>query len=108
MGLNAFQVGWQAFNLLSGRWRVRRRAQQLVTKGLGLIPLAILLGPPKHRYLEPNPAGTGGLPAGLDLDVINHGIFTALLVVALIVGIQFVWELWKSRKPLAEAIGAAL
>jgi hypothetical protein len=35
-------------------------------------------------------------PAGFDLETTNHGILQALTLLAVIVGIQFVWAAWKA------------
>jgi hypothetical protein len=94
---NVIQLTWQGLHLLSGKWRIRGTVHHLVTKGLGIVPIAILLAAPGRRFLELNPAEAGRLPSGFDFAKINHDLFGGVVVIALIVGIQFAWDMWKAR-----------
>jgi hypothetical protein len=96
VAFGVLQLAWQGLDLLNGTWRIRSTVQRIVTKGLSIVPLAILLGAPGHRYIELNPAEAGRLPTGFNFDQVNHALFSGLTVVALIVSIQFVWGVWKA------------
>jgi hypothetical protein len=93
---NAVQLTVHAYNLYSGRWRTRQVFQSLVLKALGIVPIAILVAAPGHRYLELNPAEAARLPVGFDFEKLNQALFTGVEVLAFIVAIQFAWELWKA------------
>jgi len=90
------QLVWQGFNLTRGTWRIKSRAQHLITKGLSILPIAILIAAPGRRYIELNPAEAGRLPAGFDFAAINHNLFTGIMILGIIVVLQFAWDLWKA------------
>ncbi len=98
VGFNLIQIALHGYNLLTGAWRRRRPIQQLFTKALSIVPTAILVAAPGHRYLELNPAEAGRLPAGFDFDKLNQALFTGVEVLIFIVAIQFVWDLWKAMR----------
>jgi hypothetical protein len=100
---NLIQLAWQGFNLVRGSWRIRSRAQHLITKGMGIVPISIMAFAPGHRYIELNPAYADRLPAGFSFDTVNHGLFGAVSVLAIIVVLQFVWDMWKSHPAVRAA-----
>lgn len=102
VAFNVIQLAWQGLSLISGNWRIKSRAHHLITKGMSLVPIAILALAPAHRYLELNAAEAGRLPAGFDFDKVNHDLFGGVVVVLAIVLIQFAWDLWKTH-PSAQA-----
>jgi hypothetical protein len=102
VGLNMIQLVWQSFNFMRGTWRIPSRVQHLVTKALGIVPVAILAFAPGHRYLELNPSEAARLPNGFNFVTLNQSLFGGVLVVLAIVSIQFVWDIWKTS-PSARA-----
>jgi len=108
VAFNAIQLAWQAYNLFTGHWRIRGTAQNLVTKALGIVPIAILLAAPGHVYIELNPDQAARLPAGFDLAAINRGLLSGLAVLGFITALQLAWALWKAspaaRRPPLNAV----
>ncbi len=96
IAFNAVQLAWHGYNLLTGNWRSPSVVERLVIKALGIVPIGVLLAAPGHIYFSANPAEPGRLPVGFDVAGTNHGIFTGLTVLAVIVCIQFVWDVWKA------------
>lgn len=92
----AIQFIWHGYELLTNRWRIRGPVQKLVTKGLGIVPISILLAAPGHICLLLNPASSGHLPDDINLAATNHGIYTAVVLITLISVVQFLWELRKT------------
>jgi len=92
IALNVVQLTWQCIDLARGAWRKPGLAKHLVVKGFGLIPLGILLFEPGQVYVTAkNPVAA--LPANLPaLHTLNHGIYQAFALVAVIVVFQFLWE----------------
>jgi hypothetical protein len=98
VAFNALQIALHGYNLLSGAWRMRHPIQKLFFKALGIVPVAILVVAPGHRYLELNPSEAARLPAGFDFDKLNQALFTGVEVLVFIVAIQFAWDLWKAMR----------
>jgi hypothetical protein len=98
VGFSVFQIALQGYNLLSGSWRTRRVIQHLFLKAIGIVPVALLVAAPGHRYLELNPGEAGRLPAGFDIDKLNQALFMGVEVLVCIVAIQFAWDLWKAMR----------
>jgi hypothetical protein len=101
VAFNALQLAWQAYDLITGNWRLRRVVQKLVYKACGLVPLVILLAAPAHTYLLLNPSEIAHLPAGFDIVTVNRCLFYSVTVLVCIGAIQLAWDLWK-RGPAAE------
>jgi hypothetical protein len=95
VGLNALQLGWHALDLGRGAWQRPRPAQHLVFKAGGLIPLILLLAAPGGALVALKHPGTDEPHNGITLDGINHGLHTALLVIAIIAGAQLAWDVGK-------------
>jgi hypothetical protein len=98
VGFNVIQIALHGYRLLSGSWRTKRVIQPLVMKALGIIPVAILVVAPGHRYLELNPSEAARLPAGFDFDKLNQALFTGVEVLVFIVALGFAWDLWKAMR----------
>ncbi len=100
VGLNAFQLIWQGYNLLADMWRTKHPLHTLATKALGLTPTAILIGAPGQIYLTQNPGASAMLPNGIQVQVatINHYIFVSFVIIAFIAVIDFAVEMWKASK----------
>lgn len=100
VGLQAFQLIWQGYNLLADKWRTKHPLHMLATKALSLTPIAILIGAPGQIYLTQNPGASGTLPGGIQVQVatINHYIFVSFVVIAFIAVIDFAVEVWKASK----------
>lgn len=96
VAFSAIQLAWQAYELLSDNWRFRSPMHKLIIKGFGIVPIAILMAAPGHVFLKFNPAGYGHLPHGFDLATINHGIYSGVTVIAFIVLVQFLWDLYQA------------
>lgn len=96
IAFNVLQLAWQGYELLSNRWRMRGQAQKLIIKACGMVPLLVLFAAPGHIYLEHNPAGSGQLPNGLTVTMLNHSIYLGVTALTLMVIVQFLWEIWKT------------
>ena len=109
VAFNMVQCAWHGYKLVTGNWRMRSTAQKLVTKLLGAVPLAILLFAPNRIYLELNPPEASRLPAGLDLAVWNHYLFSTVMVLVCITIFQLAWDVWKaSTKARGRNVAAVL
>jgi hypothetical protein len=95
VGLNALQLAWHTFDLGRGKWQRPRPAQHLVFKAVGLVPLILLLTAPGGALLLLKQPGVDRPHNGLSLDGINHGLHTAILVIAVIAAAQLLWDLGK-------------
>jgi hypothetical protein len=100
VGLQAFQLTWQGYDLLAEKWRTKHPLHMLASKALGVTPTAILIGAPGQIYLTLNPGASSTLPGGVQVQVatINHYIFVSCVVIAFIVIIDFAVEVWKASK----------
>ena len=100
VGLQAFQLTWQGYDLLAEKWRTKHPLHMLATKALSLTPTAILIGAPGQIYLIQTPGTSGTLPNGIEVQVasINHYIFVSCVVIACIAFIDFAFEVWKASK----------
>jgi hypothetical protein len=98
VAFSAIQIAMHGYNLLIGAWRGPHVIQKLFTKALSIVPTAILVVAPGHRYLELNPSEAARLPADFDFDKLNQGLFTVVEVLVFIVAVQFAWELWKAMR----------
>ncbi len=92
---NVVQLAWHGYNLLSGNWAVKGVLQKLAAKAMGVVPVLLLLTAPGHVFLEVNPDEAARMPADLDLAMLNHYLFTSVIVLSFIVTIQLVLEIWK-------------
>jgi hypothetical protein len=99
IAFNLVQLAWHGYNLLTDNWRSPSVVQRLVIKGLGIVPIAILVAAPGHIYFTLSADQSVHLPANFDMVAINHGFAAGASVVACIVCIQFAWDLWKAAHP---------
>ena len=95
IAINIMQIAWKCVELARGTWQWPSRLLQIVSKGVGLIPIAFLLATPDHRYvLLKNPA-TDQLHYGQNLQQVNQGLYFALCVVCAIVVLQLAFDIGK-------------
>lgn len=95
IAVNIMQIAWKCIELARGTWQWPSRMLQIVSKAVGLIPIAFLLTTPDHRYvLLKNPA-TDQLHYGQNLQQVNYGIHFALCVVCAIVVLQLAFDIGK-------------
>lgn len=95
VAINALRAAWLGYLLIAEEWRLKTKAEHLVTKAVEMVPTFILIAAPGHQYVIAKP-GANPLPAGLQLDAINHYIWVAFVVIGAITVIQFVVELVKT------------
>ncbi len=104
--LNTVELIWRMVDLLRDRWQGPRRAQHLVKKVLGLVPLVIVLAAPgRTLVMLKDPADVTNAAA---VAQINHWAYTGFEIVAAIVVLLLIWTVGKMsleayRKRLAAA-----
>ena len=87
------ELTWHIVDLLQHRWQGPRRAQHLVKKLLGLIPLVVILAAPgRELVLLKDPADS---THAATLAQINNGVYRGFEVIAAIVFLQFVWMIGR-------------
>jgi hypothetical protein len=95
VALNVVQLTWRCVNLLRGDWQRRSKAEHIIVKAIGLMPLGILFWVKDGAYiLLKNPA-VDAARYGSTLDTINKSIHLGLMVTCVIVVAQFVWDLGR-------------
>lgn len=95
VSLNVLQIAWNCVDLARGAWRRPWRVKKIASKGLGLIPLLILMSVRGHAYvLLKNPA-VDGAHYGQNLEQMNNGIHLALGVICAIISVRLIWDLWQ-------------
>ena len=107
VAVNAIRAIWLGFVLVAEEWRFKTTAEHLVTKVVEMVPTFILITAPAHQYVIAKP-GANPLPAGLQLDQLNHYIWMGCVVIGAIVAIQFVVELAKTAFGTRSNCGAAV
>jgi hypothetical protein len=108
IAINIMQIAWKCVELARGTWQWPSRMLQIISKAVGLIPVAFLLTTPDHRYvLLKNPA-TDQLRYGQTLQQVNQGLQFAFGVVCAIVVLQlafdsakWILEAYRSRETAA-------
>jgi hypothetical protein len=89
-------LAWRCLDLDSGRWQGPRTVQQVTTKLLGLIPLAVLITAPDRllvtlKHPVEDQARYGGM-----VHMTNESIHRGLMVVCAIVVLQVLWEIGQT------------
>jgi hypothetical protein len=104
VGLNALQLTWHAVDLARGAWAVPPRAQHLVVKAFGLIPLGLLLAAPGGALVELKQPGLALPQNAPAVGLINHWAHVGLLAIGAITVAQLMWDLgqagmevWRKR-----------
>ena len=100
VGLNAVQLTWRCVDLLRGTWQKPDRAQHIVVKTIGLIPLLILANVHDRAYLLLKRPDLASASSGAAVSGANQGIHTLILFLCVIVSAQLAWD-------IAQAIIAA-
>jgi len=95
LALNALQQVWHCWNLWRGTWQQSRPVMQVAMKAIGLAPLLVLLTAPNHVLVMLKNPTMDQARYGGSMDLTNHGIHSALLVVCAIVVLQLIWEAGK-------------
>ena len=93
--VNAVRAVWLGYLLVAEEWRFKTTAEHLITKVVEMVPMFILITAPGHQYVMAKP-GANPLPAGLQIEALNHYIWTGCVVLGAIVLISFVVELVKA------------
>ena len=93
VGLNVLQLAWRCVDLYCGSWQGPRTVQQVTTKLLGLIPLAVLVTAPDHLLIALKHPALDQARYGETLDAINQWSHRGLMVICVIVVLQLLWEL---------------
>lgn len=96
VALNVIQLAWHCVDLLRGAWRYPNHIEQLVSKGLGLIPVGLLITAPGHLYVSLKDPVADGAHYGALVDQINYGVHLGMMFVCAIVVIQLLWELGRT------------
>ncbi len=95
LALNVLQLTWRCADLARGAWQRPGRAQHIVVKAFGLIPLGLLLAMPGHGYVLLKHPALDALRYGGTLSSINQSIHLGLLVTSAIVVLQLSWDIAK-------------
>jgi len=96
VGLNVFQLAWRCLDLDRGTWQGPRIMQQVTTKLLGLIPLAVLITAPDRLLVKlKHPAEDQARYGGM-VHMTNESIHRGLMVVCAIVVLQVLWEIGQT------------
>jgi hypothetical protein len=95
VALNVVQLSWRCIDLSRGSWREPRRAQHLVVKIFGLIPLALLLTVRDQAYFTLQHPEVNQPRYGATVALTNHSTHLSLMVVCAIVVLQLVWDLGR-------------
>lgn len=91
--LNIVELAWNFVDLSQDKWQGPRRAQHLVKKVLGFIPLLVVLAAPGRVLVElRNPADA---THAATLTQINNGLYRAFEVIAAIVFLQLLWTIGR-------------
>lgn len=96
VALNVVQVGWKCLDLLTGEWQGSHLVQHLVTKVLGLVPLALLQTVPNHLLFVLKDPVANETKYAATLYSINEGTHKGLAVVCAIVVLQLLWDLGQA------------
>lgn len=104
VALNAVQLAWRCADLLRGTWQRPDRAQHIVVKAIGLIPLFILASVHDGLYVLLKRPDLDLTSHGQTLGQTNQGIHAAILIVCVIVSAQLAWDIahailavWRQR-----------
>lgn len=100
VGLNALQLTWRCTDLLRGTWQKPDRAQHIVVKTIGLVPLLILANVHDRAYLLLKRPELDSASYVATVHGANQGIHKLILLLCVIVSAQLAWD-------LAQAIIAA-
>ena len=101
VGLNTVQLTWRCMDLLRGTWQKPDRAQHIVVKTIGLIPLLILANVHGRTYLLLKHPELASASSRTAIYGTNQGIHTSILILCIIVSAQLAWD-------IAQAIIAAV
>jgi hypothetical protein len=96
VGLNAAQLTWRCVDLFRGAWQKSNRAQHMVVKAFGLIPLLILASVHDGLYVLLKRPDLDLAAYGKTIEGSNQGIHTAILVVCVIVSVQLAWDVTQA------------
>jgi hypothetical protein len=91
VGLTVIQLLWRTINLIRGAWQRRSRAELIVERTLGLIPLSILLNVQGYQYMLLRNPAKDQAQYGTALDAINKSIHLGLMVLCAITILQLAW-----------------
>lgn len=92
VAVNVIQLAWNCARVWRGSWDRPDIVMQLVTKAVGVVPIAYLLTIPNRAYFVLRQGAVDQGQFGLKLDQINLGIWYSVQVICLIVVIQLIWE----------------
>jgi hypothetical protein len=95
VALNVLQLAWRSINLLRGAWERRSKAENIVVKAFGLIPIGILLTTKGSAYVALKNPAVDRAHYGATLDSINKSIHTAFAVICVIVVLQLAWNIGR-------------
>jgi len=108
VGLNVLQLAWRCLDLDRGAWQGPRLLQQVVTKLLGLIPLAILITAPGHLLITLKHPEIDQARYGEAVNSINLAAHSGLMIICVIVVLQLLWEIaQRSLEAYRRSVGSA-
>jgi len=90
--LNVFQLGWKSVDFWRGAWQEPARAQHLLFKAFGLVPLVVMLQVRDQLYVTLKNPAEQFAQYGQTLATINNSVHLGLMVVTAIATIQLVWD----------------
>jgi hypothetical protein len=108
VALNVVQLAWRCIDLLRGAWQHPNRAEQIVSKALGLVPILLVLFVPDHVYVTLKNPSAEMAHYGATATVINQGIHTSTLIVCAIVSVQLLWEIGRTIWEVSRKRAAAM
>ncbi|HVU45937.1 MAG TPA: hypothetical protein VHD85_07425 [Terracidiphilus sp.] len=108
VALNGIELMWRITDLLRGYWRGPRRAQRLVMRTVGLVPLIVLLNAPERVFVLLKHPAIDAAAHGETVAQINTAGYRAFEVVTAILLLQLIWMIVRMsldayRKRLAAA-----
>ncbi|MBW8869416.1 MAG: hypothetical protein JF563_01315 [Acidobacteriales bacterium] len=95
IAINIMQIAWKCVALARGTWQWPPRMVQIISKAVGLLPVAFLLTTPDHRYVLLKNAATDQLRYGQTVEQVNQGLQFAFCVVCAIVVLQLAFDIAK-------------
>ena len=96
VALNVLQLAWRCTDLARGTWQRPGRAQHIVVKAFGLIPLGLLLAAPEHAYVVLKHPAIDALRYGSTVVSINQTFHFGLLFAGALVVLQLAWDIAQS------------
>jgi hypothetical protein len=91
--LNLLQVGWRAIDLARGAWQKPRALQHITVKTLGLGATVILFTAPDRAWVLLKHPNIDAAQYGATLQSINQGAHAVLLLVLVISGAAWLWQI---------------